>query len=63
MAGRYLFRLSVQRGVREISGDRWGGPPKLIAPYSLEINSSLVLNSQLARYRQVLIQTSNLCQQ
>src|SRR6266480_4014084 len=37
--------------------DHWARPRQLIAPYSLEINSSLVLNSQLARYRQVLIQT------
>src|SRR5207249_6618138 len=33
-----------------------------IAPTHQMINSPLVLNSQLARHRQVLMQTSNLCQ-
>ena len=33
-----------------------------IAPAHQMINSTLVLNSQLARHRQVLMQTSNLCQ-
>jgi hypothetical protein len=33
-----------------------------VAPAHQMINSSLVLNSPLARHRQVLMQTSNLCQ-
>src|SRR5438067_9000430 len=55
-----LARRAQGLGENFFDPDRPEKSPHADRPGSLEINSSLVLNSQLARYRQVLIQTCNL---